>query len=106
MPTTLCNSCGCHTLEWRWEEAFDKFGFNDGDGQIETDQVITILMNAGYEVQSSYWGLHNRTITSIIKNGQEFMPNQISDITVGYDCPRSYLPQEIIQLLDRELPAY
>lgn len=35
MPLIECDSCG-GDLYWRWEEAFDKFGFNDGDGQVKT----------------------------------------------------------------------
>lgn len=48
MPVTTCETCG-GDYHWQWEEAFDKFGFNDGDGQVETWQVADVLSKAGYE---------------------------------------------------------
>ncbi len=33
MPITECQNCG-GSLHWHWEEAFAKFGFGDGDGQV------------------------------------------------------------------------
>ena len=35
---------------WSWEEAFDKFGFEDGDGLVMTDVVAAVLQDAGYSV--------------------------------------------------------
>lgn len=35
MPISECDNCG-GSYEWQWEEAFNKFGLNNGDGQIET----------------------------------------------------------------------
>ena len=103
MPVSECHCCGGQ-YSWKWEEAFDKFGFGDGDGQIETDTVETILTAAGYEVKSDMWGMHNVVIRSIRKDGVELMPPDASEFTVGYDDPRSYLPPDIVELLDRELP--
>ena len=37
--STSCNTC-FNDYDWTWEEAFDKFGFNDGDGQVMTDDVV------------------------------------------------------------------
>lgn len=42
MVSTQCDFCG-GTLHWDWTEAFTKFGFNDGDGQVETWQVEAVL---------------------------------------------------------------
>ncbi len=97
MATTQCNTCG-GTYSWDWTEAFDKFGFNDGDGQVETYQVEAVLTEAGYEVELSEWGLHNTVISSIEKDGAELIP-----ATAGYDDPREYLPKRIIRLLDKHL---
>ncbi len=89
--------------DWVWEEAFDKFGFEDGDGEIMTFKVEEVLQEAGYKTESRGWRMHNTIIYSITKNGKEFMPAFGGEHTVGYDCPRNYLPAEIIELLDEEL---
>ncbi len=100
MPVSTCNSCGGH-YRWQWEEAFDKFGFGDGEAQVETDTVVAVLENAGYVVEANPWGLHNVIITSIKdEHGNELLPNAN---TVGYDCPRGYLPTAIVDLLDEQL---
>jgi hypothetical protein len=62
-PISPCSRCG-GKLRWRWEEAFDKFGFGDGDGQVMTSDVAHVLRAAGYVVASAPWGLHNTTIYS------------------------------------------
>jgi len=89
-------------IHWNWEEAFDKFGFNDGDGLIFTDDVAVYLKQLGYEVDIHKWLLHNRIIISIKKNGKELIP--FETINPGYDCPRYYLPQKIIAALDAKFP--
>ena len=103
MPTTECDTCGGQ-YNWSWTEAFDKFGFNDGDGQIETWQVESVLTEAGYAVEVEEWGLHNILISSIKLNGEEIMFPKNKDIEFGYDDPRDYLPAELIQLLDEKCP--
>lgn len=98
---TRCNTCG-GDYTFSWTEAFDKFGFGDGDGQVETDWVLSVLQNAGYDAQAEPWGWHNVVIYSIKdKAGREQIPEHAN---VGYDDPRTYLPAEIVTLLDRELP--
>ena len=103
MPIETCEHCGRDT-HWIWEEAFEKFGFNDGDGPIETLQVSDCLTDAGYQVKDIQWGIHNKVICSIVDQyGKELMADET--VTYGYDCPRSYLPSAIIKLLDEALPA-
>ncbi|MGE0700792.1 MAG: hypothetical protein AB7O57_16955 [Hyphomicrobiaceae bacterium] len=102
MPRTICKTCHNATLDWSWTEAFDKFGFGDGDGQVMTEDVAEILRFAGYTVVVEPWGLHNVTIASIKLGGVEQIP--FDRITFGYDDPRSYLPADIIRLLDKALP--
>lgn len=100
MPISTCHTCGGH-YQWNWEEAFDKFGFGDGDGQVETDTVVAVLENAGFSVEAMPWGLHNVVIVSIKdRSGTELIPATVS---AGYDAPRTYLPKAIIRLLDRKL---
>jgi hypothetical protein len=101
MATSKCEICG-GDYHWFWEEAFSKFGFNDGDGQIETGQVCNALENAGYTVEELARGVHNTIIVSIKKDGIEQIPQSA---TVGYDDPRKYLPRKIVRLLDKAFPA-
>ncbi|MEZ5857129.1 MAG: hypothetical protein R3D67_21200 [Hyphomicrobiaceae bacterium] len=101
MSTTICKNCGAK-LHWRWEDAFDKFGFDDGAGLVETQAVVDVLQAAGYRCKSHVWGLHNTVIVSIkTADGEEVIPETA---TIGYDEPREYLPSEIVGLLDRALP--
>jgi hypothetical protein len=100
MPKTPCEYCAGAFI-WRWEEAFDKYGFNDGDGNVETFVVAEVLEKHGYITVCEKWGLHNVVIYSIKKDGVELIP---PGADVGFADPRSYLPAEIIALLDRELP--
>ena len=102
MPITECDCCG-GDFEWFWTEAFEKFGFNEGDGQVETWQVEHELVEAGYDVIVECWGMHNDVIISIKKDGKELIPHNNPNITFGYDDPRTYLPEDIVRLLDEEL---
>ncbi len=101
MPITTCANCG-GSYAWRWEEAFDKFGFSDGDGQVMTQEVINALQTAGYEATAERCGCHNITIRSIERDGTEQIPETAN---VGYDDPRTYLPKDIVRLLDKALPT-
>jgi hypothetical protein len=103
MPISECDCCG-GSYNWSWTEAFEKFGFNDGDGQVETWNVESVLADAGYEASVEGWGMHNTVITSIKKNGVEFIPHDDPNVTFGYDDPRTYLPAAIVALLDEALP--
>lgn len=98
-----CDTCGSQVV-WSWTEAFEKFGFGDGDGLIETWQVEDVLTAAGYEVNVEGWGFHNTVIVSIKKDGTEQIPYDRPGFTFGYDDPRSYLPPEIVTLLDEHFP--
>ena len=103
MVTTTCDICS-GLFHWDWTEAFCKFGFNDGDGQIETWQVEAVLDEAGYEAKVEGWGVHNTVITSIKKDGKELIPYDNPEYTFGYDDPRLYFPDELVRLLDDKLP--
>jgi hypothetical protein len=96
---TTCESCGTRH-EWTWEEAFDKFGFGDGDGLVMTDSVARVLIDAGYTVEIQQWGFHNVIITAIKLAGVEQIPG---GATLGYDDPRGYLPAAIVALLDAKV---
>ncbi len=100
MPLTNCAICGSQ-IPWSWEDAFNKFGFGDGDGQVMTDEVVAALQQSGFDVISHRWGLHNDVIVSIRKHGTDLIP---ATARVGYAEPRSYLPPDIIRLLDSRFP--
>ncbi len=103
MSITSCPGCGSH-FTWSWEEAFCKFGFNDGDTIIMTEHVAEALRAAGYTVKVEPWGCHNVTIASIkTKKRKELIP--FDRIQFGYDEPRDYLPKRIVKLLDAAFPA-
>lgn len=101
MPISECDHCR-GTYQWHWEEAFNKYGFGDGDCQVETHNVVNGLTEAGYEVGVLEWSLHNTIIVSIKKNGIELIAD---GITIGYDDPREYLPPELTGFLDKEFPS-
>jgi hypothetical protein len=91
-----------HVVHWIWEDAFDKFGFGDGDGINFTDKVIDVLENMGYAVEADNWGIHNYMIFQIKdQSGNDIIPDSAK---VGYDNPRVYLPKDIIDRLDKEFP--
>ena len=99
MNITCCPHCN-HDHHWTWEEAFDKFGFGDGDGLVMTEHVAETIRAAGCTVTTVAWGMHNVVIQSIKRNEVELIPEAIN---LGYDDPRSYLPADIIALLDDKL---
>ena len=102
MSMTTCPTCGT-TCHWRWEDAFDKFGFGDGDELVMTDHVADALRQAGYTVTVAPWGIHNVTIASIkTEDGAELIP--FDTIEYGYDEPRDYLPKRLIDVLDAAFP--
>ena len=43
-------------VTWSWVEAFDKLGFEDGNGSVMTDVVEAVLWDAGYFVTAAPWG--------------------------------------------------
>lgn len=103
MVETICERSG-RPLYWDWTEAFAKFGFGDGDGQVETPQVEAVLTEAGYTVTVEQWGLHNTVITSIRKDEVELLPYDNPAYRFGYDDPRAFFPEELVTLLDENLP--
>lgn len=97
MSITTCTTCG-HTQTWNWEEAFDKFGFGDGDDIVMTEHVAEALRKVGYIVNVEAWGCHNVVITSIERRGKSLIPDNAN---LGYADPRDYLPARIVKFLDR-----
>ena len=86
-------------IEWVWEEAFDKFGFGDGDGWNGTDRVAAFIEEQGYETDCDVWGIHNYMIMDIKRAGASIMPDGVD---VGYTDPRTWIPKTLQQKLDKE----
>ncbi|MEQ1694822.1 MAG: hypothetical protein ABL901_03180 [Hyphomicrobiaceae bacterium] len=97
MRIAVCSQCSAEHA-WDWDEAFNKFGFGDGDGLVHTATVVEVLTKAGYKAESFMWGMHNTIISSIKRKGKEQIPESA---VVGYDDPREYLPRRIVKLLDK-----
>jgi len=101
MSITTCKIC-CQVTHWSWTEAFDKFGFCDGDGLVMTEHVAQALRKKGYAVTTEPWGCHNVVITSIkSKKAKDVIPALTN---LGYDDPLHYLPKRVIKLLDEAFP--
>ena len=96
-------------IEWCWEEAFSKWGFNDGDVIVMTDEGAQAIGELGYEVEVGAWGVHNEVITSIVKeeDGFDLSGDVLSVIEynqfVGADI-RNHLPADLVEHLDRTFP--
>jgi hypothetical protein len=111
-------------ITWEWEQAFDKFGFGDGDGWNGTHEVEDEIESLGYEVECDSWGCHNYMIMDIKKDGKSILFKDIENRTLedwlpeveqrikdrgatredveplGYEPARNFLPQDIIEHLD------
>ena len=114
-------------IYWSWEEAFDKFGFGDGDRWNGTHEVEGEIESLGYECETEHWGVHNYMIFDIKKDGKSILFPDRNDTGVdlddwlpeveqrikdrggedkvpeplGYEWVRNYLPDDIIEHLDK-----
>ena len=82
-------------VHWCWEEAFSKFGFDDGDGLNMTDVVQEFLESLGWKVKAVTYGVHNYAIIEVQKDTMLLKFN-------GYINPRVALPKEVIDALNKE----
>ena len=60
-------------ITWEWEEAFNKFGFGDGDSWNGTHEVEGEIKSLGYECVTDSWGVHNWMILDIKKDGKSIL---------------------------------
>jgi hypothetical protein len=91
--------------EINWCDAFNKFGYEDGDGKVWTSTVADYLQSIGYEVEYEGWGMHNTVITKLVdSNGKHIISDDydLNKFVLGYDDPRKYLPKGLIEKLDTE----
>jgi hypothetical protein len=106
-------------VEWTWEDAFSKFGFEDGDGWNGTHIVASSINALGYNAECDGWGCHNYLIMDIEKDGKsilfddnrEWNAETLKRIQarggggsysehIGYADPNLYLPDDILAMLD------
>jgi len=106
-------------VEWEWGDAFDKFGFCDGDGWNGTHIVASSIDALGYNTECDGWGCHNYLIVDIEKDGksilfdnnQEWNAETLKRIQargggesysehIGYADPNLYLPDDILEMLN------
>ena len=97
-----CDKCEYCENRYHWSHAFSKFGYDDGDGKIETPDIAELLESEGYDVCYGRWLGHNTLIFSIKKDGMELMPLDSSLIRIG--DPTIYLPEDIQAILDSKTP--
>jgi hypothetical protein len=90
-------------IEWEWEEAFDKFGFGDGDGWNGTDIVADFIESLGYNAERDYWGIHNYMIFDIKLKDESIYTK---DVDKGYDNPHDYLPRNLVRELEARFGSY
>ena len=62
-----------YSTNWDWEDAFSKFGFNDGDGWNGTYLVSEFIETLGYETCCGCWGLPNYLIMAILKEKKSIL---------------------------------
>ena len=88
-------------IEWSWEEAFDKFGFDDGDSWNGTGEVeLWFETKLGWTSESHTWGCHNYMIF-LLKDWKTEKEYEFD----GYKDPRDILPKNIIKKLDKQFPS-
>ena len=85
MPKTI--------IAWTWEDAFQNYGFNDGNDWCRTFVVVEALEELGYKCETSY-GSHNNYICTLTKD--------TTSIEVGEDNLRRSLPRDAVTFLDQQ----
>jgi hypothetical protein len=85
--------------DWRWEEAFDRFGFDDGDGYCLTQDVANVLENAGCRCCTAQFGAHNTIIHRVILPDGSPLDNPFAKFSA-----RLWLPAHLVAMLDNAFP--
>jgi hypothetical protein len=90
-----------------WCESFNKYGHDDGDDCVHTQEVAKALRKAGYFVKVDNETLHNPIVVEIGEEGEpgelrQFFADNIPPGTIaGQSNPREVLPADVIAMLDR-----
>jgi hypothetical protein len=86
----------------KWVDAFDKYGYEDGDGTIHTPAIAEFLESKGYQVEYESYGHHNTIITELIDPNGKLVVRIGEGGYKGYEDPRGYLPAKLVEMLDEE----
>ena len=89
-------------ITWIWEEAFQRYGFNDGNNS-ETWRVMEALEGEGY-VGDEVSGVHNTYICGLRKETGEVWNDGLCEDVNDSAQLRASLPSEVVALLDRAFP--
>ena len=84
---------------WEWEDAFQKFGFGDGDCPCHTQDIIGLLEGTGWEC-SYVDGIHNQHIFEMVRGDIKIEFDGYEDNSVI----RNRLPADVVTALDKEFP--
>ena len=87
------------SIDWEITEAFDKFGFDDGNGANFTGAVVAAIEEAGpYTCETDSRGMHNYIIERIV----EAVPDgEVVAEFDGYELPEwDSLPEPIRNALE------
>jgi len=91
--------------QWDWTEAFNKFGFEDGDGWNGTHLIVDFLKEEfNYDCEVDSWGMHNYMIFNVYDKSKKSIIKK--EATIGYDNPEDYLPKKIVNALEEEFPYF
>ena len=86
-------------IKWTWEEAFQKFGFGDGDAEVHTGLIEHVLEEMGYDY-TDVDGIHNPYIVEVSKDGKTWETDSYAE----NDGIRDSLPKDVIKRLDQDFP--
>jgi hypothetical protein len=97
-----------NVVYWKWEEAFMKYGFGDGDDS-QTENVADFIRGFGYHVEINPNGMHNPSITSITQEGKECLTDNFRENGSGWQEWKIrgsiYKSRDLILKLNQEFPA-
>lgn len=61
----------CLPIEWNLNDAFNKWGFDDGDSDRNYNETVAdVIRELGYTVSTDGWGCHNLVIDEISRDGE------------------------------------
>ena len=87
-----------YVQDWDWTEAFQKYGFGDGEDTVHTQEVVEFLESLGYQCEP-VGGMHNYFMYNLERGDTEWHPPDDFDHN-----PREWLPPDLVALLDAKFP--
>lgn len=88
------------SYDWSWTEAFNKYGFNEGETDTYTFEVSDFLADLGYIIETTS-GIHNTYISSLRSpTGVELLA--VNKFNVGIDDAEEQLPDVLVDALNQK----